>query len=416
MDGAVTRDKRYSILVIAPTSFFSDYGCSVRILEEIRALHRAGHRVTVCTYRNGQDLPDVTIRRTPTIPFRNSYEVGSSLHKVAFDFLLFWVVLFSALRHRPDVIHGHMHEGALIGRIVGWLLHIPMVFDFQGSLTSEMVDHRFLRPNGLFYRPLRWLEGVVDRQSPVILTSSENARQLLIGTYHCRPERVQALPDCVDAHCFYPAGEGEHEALARMRAALAIPPGRRIVVYLGLLAAYQGTDALLQAIARLLQRRGDVHFLIMGFPAVERYQSMAVDLGIAGHTTLTGKIKYGQARSYLALGDAAVAPKLSATEGNGKILNYMAMGLPTVAFKTPVSQEYLGELGIYATPGDPGSLAEALLLSLSDPLNHERRIRLRQVAEDRFSWDFAVERIVAAYGLACRQHQAPTRGAPTDGS
>ncbi len=405
MDGAVTRNKQYKILVIAPTAFFSDYGCSVRILEEIRALHRAGHQVTVCTYRNGRDLPDVIIRRTATIPFRHSYEVGSSLHKVAFDFLLFWVVLFNALRYRPDVIHGHMHEGAFIALIVGGLLRIPMVFDFQGSLTGEMVDHHFLRRDGIFYRPLRWLEEVIDRHAPVILTSSKNARQLLIEQFHCRPERVQTLSDCVDAHCFYPAGEDEGPALAKMRASLAIPPGRKVVVYLGLLATYQGTDALLQAIALLLRHREDVHFLIMGFPSAERYQAMAVTLGIAGHTTLTGKVSYRQARDFLALGDVAVAPKLSATEANGKVLNYMAMGLPTVAFKTPVSQEYLGELGIYAVPGDPASLAQALLYSLSDPQNHQRRARLREIVLESFSWDRAAQTIEAAYHSVCHPHQ-----------
>ena len=37
----------------------------------------------------------------------------------------------------------------------------------------------------------------------------------------------------------------------------------------------------------------------------------------------------------------AAAPKMSRTEGNGKIANYMAMGLPTVAFETPVAREIL---------------------------------------------------------------------------
>jgi len=57
--------------------------------------------------------------------------------------LLFWKVLATALRWRPDIIHGHLHEGALLGLTVRRLLGIPLVFDFQGSMTSEMIDHRF---------------------------------------------------------------------------------------------------------------------------------------------------------------------------------------------------------------------------------------------------------------------------------
>ncbi len=393
----------YKVLMIAPTSFFSDYGCSVRILEESKALQRLGHTVTVCTYRNGQDVPSLPVRRTPPIPFREHYEVGSSPHKIGFDLLLFWTVLFAALRQRPDVIHAHMHEGALIGLIVSRALGLPMVFDFQGSLTSEMVDHKFLRKSSPFYRPLRWLETTLDRQSPIILTSSTNARGLLIREFGCRPGQVQTLSDCVNTEAFYPASEAEGAALAKRKAALGIPQERRVIVYLGLLADYQGTDALLQAAAILLQQRKDVHFLIMGFPGVDHYQRMAEGLGVAQHTTFTGKIPYQQARDFLALGEVAVSPKLSATEGSGKILNYMAMGLPTVTFDTPVSREYLGDLGFYATPGDPASLAQALLQGLHDEDREQRGVELRRVTQMSRSWDCAAETILRAYQTVCQQ-------------
>ena len=49
------------ILSLAPTSFFNDYGCHVRIYEEARALQAAGHRVTVLTYFKGEDVPDLEI-------------------------------------------------------------------------------------------------------------------------------------------------------------------------------------------------------------------------------------------------------------------------------------------------------------------------------------------------------------------
>jgi glycosyltransferase involved in cell wall biosynthesis len=389
--------------MIAPTSFFSDYGCSVRILEEARALQRLGHDITVCTYRNGQDLPGLTILRTPSIPFREQYEVGSSPHKIGFDFLLFWTVLVAALRNRPDVIHAHMHEGALIGLVVGRLLRIPMIFDFQGSLTSEMTDHQFLQPESRFYRFFLWLEKQVNYRAPLILTSSLNAKFLLTEKFGCKPQKVVPVVDCVDADAFHPAQETEEADLAAQKTALGIPLNRRVVVYLGLLADYQGTDALLQAAAEVLRQREDVHFLIMGFPSVAHYQAMAHSLGLADHTTFTGKIPYPSARGFLAVGHVAVAPKLSATEGSGKILNYMAMGLPTVAFETPVSREYLGEVGIYATPGDPVSLAQALLHALSQVPDPQRSQQLRRMAVENYTWDRAVQAIIQAYESVCRR-------------
>jgi glycosyltransferase involved in cell wall biosynthesis len=387
--------------MIAPTSFFSDYGCSVRILEEARVLQSLGNEMTICTYRNGQDVPGLNIRRTPSIPFREHYEVGSSPHKIGFDLLLFWTVLFTALRRRPDVIHAHMHEGALIATVVAKLLRIPFVFDFQGSLTGEMLDHKFLREDSIFYAPLRRLEGVIDQLSPVILTSSHNARHLLLREFGCHPEKVLTVPDCVDGEVFFPAREEDQVNLAERRAQFGISSGHKVVVYLGLLADYQGTDALLEAAAHLLARRGDVHFLIMGFPNVDHYQEKARWLDLANHVTFTGRVPYGQARDLLAVGDVAVAPKLSATEGSGKILNYMAMGLPIVAFDTPVSREYLGDQGIYATPPDPSSLAGALERALHDEANDRRREGLRRQALEAYNWGRAAETILQAYRSVC---------------
>ena len=396
-----TEKKPYCILMIAPTSFFSDYGCSVRILEEARALQRLGNRVTVCTYRNGNDLEGLTIRRTPSIPFREHYEVGSSPHKIAFDLLLFWTVLFSALRQRPDVIHAHMHEGALIGLVVGWLLRIPMIFDFQGSLTGEMMDHKFLHQGSVFYGPLRWLETTIDRLSSVILTSSHNARRLLVEEFGCSPERIHTVADCVDSEAFYPPTEAEYPLLAIRRTNLGIPPHRKVIAYLGLLAHYQGTDVLLEAAAHLLRERDDVHFLIMGFPSVQHYRQLAQQLGVDGNTTFTGKVPYHQARDFLVVGDIAVAPKMSATEGSGKILNYMAVGLPTVAFDTPVSREYLGDAGIYAVAGDAAALGRALLKGLDEAAGSHRGQILRRKAQESYSWDGAAQTILQAYESSC---------------
>jgi glycosyltransferase involved in cell wall biosynthesis len=206
------------------------------------------------------------------------------------------------------------------------------------------------------------------------------------------------VPDSVSLDFFRPGVLGP-EAIADRRAALGIPPGRPVVVYLGLLADYQGTPHLVRA-AHLLKQRGmEAHFLIMGFPSVEHYRQMAVDLGVADRVTFTGKVPYEDAPANLALGDIAVAPKLSSTEGAGKILNYMAMELPTVAFDTPISREYLGTLGAYASPnGDPAALADAIVDLLEAPARcRDIGPRLRERAGRHFSWDRAGRHLLKIY-------------------
>ncbi len=193
------------VLMIAPTSFFADYGCHVRILEEARILQKLGHNVTIAAYHNGRDLPDLDIRRTLAIPWRRNYEVGSSRHKIAFDALLGLKTLSLLARKRYDVIHAHLHEGALIGLVLGRLARTPVVFDFQGSLTEEMIDHQFLRRDSAVYKPLRRLETWIDRTAPVVFTSSTHAAELLMGEFGCKPQQITALPDCVNTDVFRPA-------------------------------------------------------------------------------------------------------------------------------------------------------------------------------------------------------------------
>lgn len=395
--------RSYNVLMIAPTSFFLDYGAHVRIAEEAWILEKMGSRVTIVTYQQGRDIAGLPIERTPPIPWRHDYEVGCSRHKIAFDVFLSIKSLEVALRLRPDVIHAHLHEGALIGYVISKLLGVPLVFDFQGSLTGEMIDHQFLNPNGPLYRPMRWLEGVIDHLPQAIITNSHHAANFLKGEFHCNPKDICVVPDCVNPDTFRPDVLTEGERLS-LKAQLDIPPECKVVVYLGLLAEYQGTGLLIQAAAQLIGARSDVHFLIMGFPGVEGYRAYAHSLGLADHVTFTDRIPYEEAPRYLALGDVAVAPKLSATEGSGKLLNYMAMALPTVAFDTPVSREYLGDLGVYAEAGDHISLAEAIESLLSDEKKAAALGRkLRERAMREYSWERAGERILEIYDSLCRR-------------
>ncbi|MGI6367885.1 MAG: glycosyltransferase family 4 protein [Anaerolineae bacterium] len=383
------------VLMIAPTSFFADYGCHVRILEESRFLRSQGCQVVVCTYAIGRDPEDLEIHRAWPVPWRVDYEVGSSKHKIAMDLLLILACFWSMLRFRPDVIHGHIHEGALIGMLMSFLFRCPLVSDLQGSLTGEMVDHHFVTVGSAAHRVFRWLEGVIDRHAGRLLTSTNLYATLLVREFGCRQDRVTYVPDCVNTNVFAPQ-ERDADWWAYRRA-LGIPEGRKVVVYLGLLAHYQGIDHLLRAAAMLCERRSDLHFLIAGFPNVEHYRSEAARLGIGDHCTFPGKVAYDQAPRMLGQGDVAVSPKLSATEGAGKLLNYMALGLPVVAFGTTVSREYLGDTGLYAIAADSSDLARCIQEALDNPAHAELGARLRARAMERYDWSSSGGLILDAY-------------------
>lgn len=393
------------VLMVAPTSFFGHYGGHIRILEETRALQTLGHDVSIVTYYKGEDVPGVPIIRTRPLPWHADYEVGSSRHKLAFDAYLLRSALEYGLRWRPQIVHGHMHEGALIGGVLARLLRAPLIFDFQGSLSGEMLDHGFIHKGGIGYRAWRQLERFICHLPDVILTSSIQARTLLQSEFEVDGARIEPLPDCADLSHFTPtvASPNEHAVLRRQ---FGIPPDRPVVVYLGLLAEYQGTDHLIEAAVRLKEQGEDVHFLVMGYPRVDHYRAMAHRLNVADRVTFTGRVDYYRdAPRYLSLGQVAVSPKFSATEGSGKVLNYMALGKPVVAYDTPVHREYLGQAGVYAPAEDVPALTEAIRVLLHDPARRAKLgTSLRERAQSHYSWEVAGKQIDTLYRrLVCER-------------
>jgi glycosyltransferase involved in cell wall biosynthesis len=399
------------ILTLSPTMFFADYGAHVRILEETKILQKRGHRVTILAYPNGRDIPGVAVQRCWGLPFNYRVIVGSSRHKIYLDALLAVMSTWYVLWHKPDIIHAHLHEGGFIGWVLSKLTGAPLVFDFQGSLTAEMIDHNFLAPNSRFYKMWRWLETRIDHAADVILTSSTHAAHLLTEKFGVPSGKIYPTPDCVDAETFCADIFSEADK-RRLKSSLGLPLDKKIIVYLGVLTSYQGVDKLLEALTSLNQTRDDYHLLLMGYPYVAQYKEKAEKLGVSQQVTFTGKVLYGEAPRYLALGDIAVAPKLSATEGSGKILNYMAMALPTVAFSTAVSREFLGDGGIYAAEVSSAALAAALNRTLD--LSPEERGRLGQYLRQRvirhFSWQQTGEQIEAIYYALLNDDPLPAAG------
>jgi glycosyltransferase involved in cell wall biosynthesis len=386
--------------MIASTSFFSDYGNHVRIWEEAQAIEQLGHRLVLATYHNGDDMPGLDIRRSWDVPWIKRAVVGSSRHKLYLDLALSWRSLRVALAMRPDILHAHTHEAAAIALPLRALTGAPLILDYQGSMTSEMLDHGFLKPDSRLLPALQRLENYLNRQADAIMPSTYNAASLLAQQGVIDPTKIHAVTDSVNIDRFRPFdGSPEWEAERReLRAQLGIPPERRIVVYIGLLAAYQGPNILIQAARLVVSRNPDVHFLVMGHPDPATYRTYAASLGVGGHVTLPGRIMYRDLPNYLALGDVAVAPKMSLTEGNGKISNYMAMGLPVVAFDTPVAHEILEDSGIYAEFGNPDDLAAQIERALANPqwaAEKGRQGRARAVRE--LSWAKTAQRIDAIY-------------------
>ncbi len=367
-------------MMLAPTPYFADRGCHVRIYEEARALIEQGCDVRIVTYHIGRDMAGIPTYRIPQIPWYKRLTAGPSWQKPFLDLLLLFKAWSVADSFKPDIIHAHLHEGAFIGLLLKPLLGVPLVMDFQGSLTTECRDHGFFRQGSALESLFSFIERYINGKADAIITSSTSGCTAMKREWGVPDGKVSSVIDGVDTEQFriYP----RHEARKR----LGIPEGVRLVVFLGLLNAYQGIDLLLETVAILKGQDSKAHFLVMGYPD-ESYRLKSHKMGLDDMVTFTGRIDYAEAAFLLSAGDLAVSPKLSLSEANGKLFNYMACGLPTLVFDTPVNREIIGDAGVYADYGSVSDFAKCITELLAD----EKRLSelsgaVRMKAINEHSW------------------------------
>jgi len=197
-----TSEARKRILMIAPTPFFADRGCHVRILGEAKALIALGNRVVVCTYGLGRDIEGIPTERALAIPWYTKLSAGPSVHKFYIDLFLLWKVLGTCRRFRPDLIHAHLHEGIVIGKIASVLYRVPMVADLQGSLTAELLDHRFIPSVPWVVKGMRWIEKQINHMPAHVIVSSTHTAKMCVDVYGISPDRVTPIRDGVDLEIF----------------------------------------------------------------------------------------------------------------------------------------------------------------------------------------------------------------------
>ncbi len=333
------------VLHIAPTPFFSNRGCHIRIRNEIDGLTEKGTRIVLCTYGLGKDVEGIDIRRIPSIPGYKQTKAGFSPYKFLADFLLFFLVLKTAWREKPDIFHGHLHEGALIGWAVKTLFfwrRIPLLMDMQGSLSGELEAYGVFKKFPFILRWFFFLEKMICAFPTVILCSSENCYNFLVTKCAVPDNKGSVLIDVVPDSFFDPCDSSD------LREKYSLPDDKKIIIYTGSLLHGKGVDFLLEAMKELVAKRDDLFFILVGYP-VEDVESYVQKTGLEKHCLVAGEVAYDDLALWLSVAQLAVDPKAdSSGEASGKILHYMASGLPVVCFDTVNNRKYLNKHAFFA--------------------------------------------------------------------
>src|SRR5213079_1875994 len=194
-------------------------------------------------------------------PFRpeTNARVGPSWEKFLEDLALLRLLLRVVRRERIDIIHAHNYEAALIGVMAKWITGRPLLYNAVNLMSDELAGYNFIRPAWLARAIARSLDWFVPIFPDHITAVSPELKQWFVKR-GIADRKVDMVPAGIVPEMF---DNADPEKLRRRHGIY----GRAIVMYTGVLNAFQRIDYLLRAFAVVSKQRPDA-LLVMVSPLV----------------------------------------------------------------------------------------------------------------------------------------------------
>lgn len=346
--------------------------------EFARQLVQRGHRVTIIasqvSYLTGQTVGDggwltrevddsgVEILRCRSYSGWHRSFLHRMLSFLSFMAVSFWTGLRVA---DVDLVWGTTPPifQAVTARWIAGLKRVPLLLEVRDLWPSFAVAVGVLT-NPLLIRLSQWLERRLYHRADRVVVNSPGFIE------HVRSrgaQQVEVVPNGVDLAMF------ERKALDQsLRHEIGLAEGF-LVIYAGAHGMSNDLETVLKT-AELLQSEEDIHFVFLG-DGKEKANLMALAESMElGNLHFLPSIPKNQIASTLMQADAGLAILLAVdaykTTYPNKVFDYMAAGLPVVlAIDGVIRQVVEGEgAGLFAQPGDPAAIAEAVKRLASDSL------------------------------------------------
>ena len=361
-----------------------------RVWQECSALRGAGHEVSViCPKGRGYDrsyeiIDGVHIYRH-ALPWDARGIAGFVLEYTTAFVCQMWLAWWIHFTRGFDIIQACNPPDTI------WLIALPFrkllgrkfVFDHHDPFP-EMFAAKFPRQR-LLHRVTLLFERMSIRSADVLITTSEALKKIAVERAGIAAEKVHLVRSCPD--------------LQKMRRVAPDPDlrqgARHVVAYIGIMGSQDGVDTLLRAARETVHThmRDDVRYLLIGDgPEFEKLKQMARELDVERNVTFAGFLHGDKLLAALSSADLGACPDpLNAYNDKltmNKVLEYMAVELPTVMFELSEGRAIAGEASVYVPGGDdPRSMAKAILELLDNP---ERRRRMgaygRARVQRMFDW------------------------------
>jgi glycosyltransferase involved in cell wall biosynthesis len=169
---------------------------------------------------------------------------------------------------------------------------------------------------------------------------------------------------------------------------LGLEPGKKNLLFFGLIRAYKGLDILLEAFGKLPD---DYQLIIAGEPygSFDKYQEIIDSLPNKDRIRMNLKyIKDSEVKDYFSAADLAVLPYRSATQSGISSVSYH-FEVPMIVTDTGGLRETIGDrgTGIVAQECTPECILKEIQRFFSDADLQQECIRNIRLEKERLSWN-----------------------------
>jgi glycosyltransferase involved in cell wall biosynthesis len=361
-----------------------------RVRRQAEALVAAGWSVDVFGLRREGDAP------TGTVAGVNVHRLPVGRHQGASP--LMYLVEYGAFLIRAMFAttraHAHRHYGLIqIASMPDYLVFAAAPLKMAGvsvlldlhEVMAEFFKTRFPgAANPLTNALLRLQERMSMAFADEILTVCDPFAERLLRN-GLEPKRLTVVMNSPDLRLFDPTAHPARKFMA---------DGKLRIIYTGALTPIYELDVLMRAIARIHNARPDLPIAADFYgrgDSKEPLEALAADLGISDLVTLPGRIPIDQVSGKVAAADIGVAPTrldpFTEMTISGKVLEYAAMGKPVVASRLPsVAGYFAPDTLAFYDPGDPASMADAILGLVDDRAETTARVERTGRRLEEMSW------------------------------
>jgi len=300
-----------------------------------------------------------------------------------------------------DLIHAH-----------DWLVALSALHfkhEYRWPLVATIHATERGRCGGSVHSPLSvaidYIEWQLCYEAWRLIVASRYMAGQLAGFFHIPSDKLDIIPNGVDASIYRRFGEADLAAFRRRFAS----EEELIVFHVGRLVHEKGAQTLVAAAPTILAEFPNVRFVIAGRgPMYATLQEIASDLGVSRAFDFVGFVSDDDRDRLYRVADVAVFPSLYEPFGI-VALEAMAAGTPVVVANTGGLAEVVDahETGLTHEPGNPESLAWAVGRILRHPDEAEMWAETAlNKARTLFSWQHVAGKTLQAYAQVLAERAA----------